>query len=674
MKKIDLHIHTIPTESDSHFDFSQDKLKEYVDSLHIDCIAITNHNLFDLEQYNSINNDLDIKVFPGIEINFEKGHLLLISDDSELEDFEIKCNQIKTQITTSTDYITISNLKEIFLDLNKYLLIPHYEKKQSVKTEILNELKEYITSGEVSSPKKFKYCINDDAKIVPVIFSDLRFYDDMVEFSPKQTYIDLEEITLTNIKNCLLDKNKVHLSEDEGHEFFQVFENEQILSTGLNVILGERSSGKSYTLRRIKKLFDNVKFIKQFELLETDEKKDVEKFNKWLSVKRSSVSELYLKEFRDVVNDVVEIDINSNERKIENYINSLLKVASEEEMKDVYSNALLYNENHYSISDSSTLKKLIDSVILLIENEEYRSIINMHIPRENLIKLLQSLINKLREINETNLKKSWVNSIVSNIKIQLQSFTASISINEIDLYNIQMEKEKINKFCTITNYVKKEKIIDKKEIRRFKIIASTRKFTCAQELLNKFRGKTRFSDAFPKYDNPILYLDELKKIPLLEQTNYYLYFVDVDFRILNEHNIEVSGGERSEFNLLEKIQDAHHFDMLLIDEPESSFDNLFLKNEVNEQIRDISKTIPVVIVTHNNTVGASIKPDYILYTKKDIVDKKPIFKIFGGYPSATKLTSVEGEEIDNYNIMLNCLEAGKQAYDERGKCYETLKN
>jgi ABC-type phosphate transport system ATPase subunit len=114
--------------------------------------------------------------------------------------------------------------------------------------------------------------------------------------------------------------------------------------------------------------------------------------------------------------------------------------------------------------------------------------------------------------------------------------------------------------------------------------------------------------------------------------------------------------------------------MLLIDEPESSFDNLFLKNEVNEQIRDISKSIPVIIVTHNNTVGASIKPDYILYTKKEVVDKKPIFKIYSGNPSDHVLKSMDGEGISNYQIILNCLEAGDQAYNERGKTYEILKD
>lgn len=56
MKKIDLHLHTKPSQhSDSAFVFSLPKLKEYVEKLAIDCIAVTNHNLFDLAQFNQIS-------------------------------------------------------------------------------------------------------------------------------------------------------------------------------------------------------------------------------------------------------------------------------------------------------------------------------------------------------------------------------------------------------------------------------------------------------------------------------------------------------------------------------------------------------------------------------------------------------------------------------------------
>ena len=49
MKKLDLHIHTVQTVSDHPFSFSIEKLKEYVQKLKIEGIAITNHNMFNLK-------------------------------------------------------------------------------------------------------------------------------------------------------------------------------------------------------------------------------------------------------------------------------------------------------------------------------------------------------------------------------------------------------------------------------------------------------------------------------------------------------------------------------------------------------------------------------------------------------------------------------------------------
>ena len=46
MKKIDLHIHTIPTISDSQFEFSLDTFKKYAEEAHLDAVAITNHDVF----------------------------------------------------------------------------------------------------------------------------------------------------------------------------------------------------------------------------------------------------------------------------------------------------------------------------------------------------------------------------------------------------------------------------------------------------------------------------------------------------------------------------------------------------------------------------------------------------------------------------------------------------
>lgn len=58
MKKIDLHIHTVKTISDSDFTFSLDVFKGYVAEARLDVVAVTNHNVFDASQFREIQQQL----------------------------------------------------------------------------------------------------------------------------------------------------------------------------------------------------------------------------------------------------------------------------------------------------------------------------------------------------------------------------------------------------------------------------------------------------------------------------------------------------------------------------------------------------------------------------------------------------------------------------------------
>lgn len=670
MKKVDLHIHTVPSISDKEFFFSLNSLKDYVEKLEIDCIAITNHNLFDKFQFEYIASELSIKVFPGIEIDLEAGHILLISENEYLDDFALKCKRVTDLIKTKSDYISYEQLIEIFPLLSKYLLIPHYDKKPNIKPETLVKLGDNIFCGEVTSIRKFKACLTESDKLVPVIFSDCRFVEDMPSFPSRQTFIDAADDSLTAIKGCLFDKNKVYLSKEDGNDFFQATDDGIILSTGLNVIIGERSTGKTYTLEKIINGFENVKYIEQFSLLQNDE----EKFKELVTTRHSLVSENYLKEFKDVIYSINEVDIKTNNQNLEKYLDSIKKFASESDKLDSFSKCKLYNETKFDLDDLDNLKVLIKATKLLLDNTEYKNIINKHIPDTNLKSLFIELIETYQEKHIKNLEKGFINDLTERIKDDLKIRSSSTSIEDVDFHKIQIDKIKVDRFEEIIKKLHTEKIIDSKEIRGFKVIAKTKKYTGASQLQKKSKSKLTFSDAFNNYNAPYKFLVSLRNIAI-EETDYYKYFVDIEYKTLNKHGFPVSGGERSEFNLLHEISDALKHDILLIDEPESSFDNIFLKNEVNELIKEISKEIPVIVVTHNSTIGASIKPDYLVYTTKMIENDELIYKVYFGHPMSKTLKNSDDEEIQNIDILFNCLEAGEEAYYERKlKAYEILKN
>lgn len=679
MKKLDLHIHTKRTISDvANFEFSINKLIEYAKEMKLDGIAITNHNQFDISQYKEIKDKLSgvCEVLPGIEINVGingMGHLLCIASQDSVEEFAEQCSLVQEKISDIADKISLQELRKIFTDFNRYLLIPHYEKNPCVEKEILVELKEHILCGEVGSVKKFLYCQRNPSALVPVYFSDYRPMEDDKELPIRQTFFDIDEISVQAIRKALISRKHVSLTEKEGSKQFYILPNLKI-STGLNVVIGERSSGKTYTLDEINKFHKNIKYIKQFELIEPNPEQAAKEFADNIKQKRSSIADDYLKEFSSVVAEIKEIDIDTDEKNIEKYLTSLIKYAEEQDRVDAFAKCRMFSETKFTKKNFKFIDELIEATDKLISANQYRDVIDKHISVEVLKNLYRELVDRAIEEKKRSLEEEWINKLIDKIKQSLRIRSASNEIEEIDFFEIQMKRNKVVAFNELVSVLKNNQIINQYEKGSFLVRVRKGKFNGPKEL-KRFSGKAnvRFSDIYDDYcENPYKYLLGLKEMSGISEVDYYKYFVNIEYNILNKYGAEISGGERAEFKLLNAIEDANRYDLLLIDEPESSFDNLFLKEKVNSLIKEISKNMPVILVTHNNTVGASIKPDYIIYTKRIIENEQAKYERYCGLPSSKVLRSSQEKEIRNYEVLLNCLEAGKESYEERKRDYEIL--
>jgi len=674
LKKIDLHIHTVKTISDRAFTFSINTFKKYVADAKLDAVAVTNHDVFDSAQFRLIADALPIVVFPGIEINVDMGHVLVIAKPTEVDDFQTKTAEVSRRITKIGDGVCVEELVEIFGDLGNYLVIPHYDKGPAIAGNTLIKLAPYVCAGEVDSAKKFVRNFKDPDKLTPVLFSDSRMAVEFAGLPTRQTFVDCGEVTLEALKACLRDKAKVALSERDGNNLWQVFDDGQQLSTGLNVVIGARSSGKSHTLDRIARSVKNVKYITQFSLVQHDATNDEREFKDSVERRRSLVVDDYLAGLKRVLDVIIKVDLSANDRRIDDYVNSLLRSAEELNKRDVFSKAALFDEIDFAVGTTDTLQQLIGSVRQVIENIEFRSVIEKHVELAALKHLACELIELLRaKASEAN-RKRIVNELIKEIKQGLSFHTSAPQVQDVDLYAASMDRKRVKRFCDIVDRAKKEKSVFEETLQGFKIEARSQPFAGAGEVKLASGTRLSFSDAFRKYDDAYAYLRELLKIDGLAPADYYKLFAKVSYRILNKDGYPVSGGERSEFRLLHEIADARNYDLLLIDEPESSFDNLFLKGQVNQILKSISSTMPVVVVTHNSTVGASIGADYLLFTTKKTEGGALRYRIFSGHPTDKTLTCVDGQAIASYSTLLDSLEAGAATYEERKEAYEAVKD
>jgi len=274
-----------------------------------------------------------------------------------------------------------------------------------------------------------------------------------------------------------------------------------------------------------------------------------------------------------------------------------------------------------------------------------------------------------------NKKMAFVNELTRDIKKALKLHTAAVQVDDVDLYEVSMNAKRVQRFSEIVSLLKTKAVISKESIQDFTIETTREPFANASDAKGSIIGvKFSLVDAFKKYATPYAYLRELQLIESLPVADLYKYFVKISCRILNKDRAEVSGGERSEFRLLQAIAEAQNYDVLLIDEPESSFDNLFLNSNVNAIIKTISASMPVIVVTHSSTVGASVRADYLLYTKKESEAGKVVYRIYSGFPTDKTLSSVDGRQIGSHEVLMNSLEAGAAAYESRREGYEAVKS
>lgn len=677
MKKCDLHIHTIPTGKDRPFTFDMDVLREYVCKQQLDVIAITNHNVFDRTQYEKIASELhDTIVLPGIEIDVDGGHALFIADRDKLDSFASICDNIKPLIEKQEDTIPYDNVLEIFGNFNDYLVIPHYDKDPKVPEQTIRKFgSNNIFAGEVCSVKKFVATLKNQSSLVPLLFSDFRVekLSYGTPYPNRQTYIAINEVDIKSLKLCLRDKNKVGLAQTDGHKLFQWSSSGLCLSTGLNILLGKRSSGKTHTLNRIQRHFgEKALYIKQFSLLNTKDPNSIEQFEKDDKIEQEKISTAYLKPFREVVDDICQTPTADHDMVLlGGYMDSLLKFANEQHLNDVYSKTQLFNSQQFIIPDSKELDALIKATELLLKTERYKDLVRNILDFGTLKELYCNLVDEYRKLRLECVLLREVNSALETIRTNLQMKSSATRIPDMDIYVMLMNDFKRNKFEGIAKGLQKKQVIDKRTIGHFTITTETRPYRNASDM--KQGTQVSLVDAFDSYGKPYIFLQKLKSTSI-ESSSYYKYFVKVDYKILNSLGTEVSGGERTEFNFLSKVKDAMVYDILIIDEPESSFDNIFLKDEVNTLIKEMSKTMPVVVSTHNSTIGGSIKPDYIIYTEKKIDNGTIAYRVYEGPPESKWLKTPNGEMIENYTITMNSLEAGENAYNKRKEGYELLKN
>ena len=101
--KIDLHCHTrkVKKGDAKTREVTPDLFEKKIADADVNIVAITNHNLFDIEQYNILKNRVAdfCQVWPGIELDIVdesnlRWHLIIVVNPKNVNDFYKKTQQL----------------------------------------------------------------------------------------------------------------------------------------------------------------------------------------------------------------------------------------------------------------------------------------------------------------------------------------------------------------------------------------------------------------------------------------------------------------------------------------------------------------------------------------------------------------------------------------------------
>lgn len=692
--RIDFHIHTKAEPGKDHdFMFSLDWLKQYVTEAGLKAIAITNHNSFDLNNYNQVKDALKnleepVRVYPGMELDLAGGHTLIIFDDSEksLRELMKGAEQIQLLDLGSEGEINIDQLKKFFPSWKDDIFVYEWGKANSIES-FWDELADSVHAAGVNKPGNyFRREANhvDDASL---LFSDahatesdseqsaITTRNDISVLKNKNSFLDTESLNFDAIRKAIKDK-KVALSSNMLPEKFEVSINGESVefSNGLNLLVGERGTGKSYLLNAFYGQGDeseNITYLKQFQTAVNadDELKKImrqranDQKNKWVQDRASFFENIKL--FFQDTNSIEEPD---------KYLDEIKKYGKMVAASNSAGKIRLLTSIKTTSLSNDWLKKAIRHVDgLLKEKRIWRDDVAVY--QSTLEELRDKLIKKYRRFEYENQRNEYLNNILDSVQEAVRRETGVTSAPDFNLVEM-FERNQIRKQINATM----EQLIGNFElenipISNYRLVTTFKKITGADDFRTYHGTKKPAKDALIKpYENKEYdkFFENLLKGDFLTATQSLGEFVGfITTELQTSSGAKASGGQAAGFVLMSNLEKGESSNVILLDEPEISLDSKFIKEQLVPTVQNMAKNHIIVVATHNSNVGSLLRPSQILVTKFDTQNNEYLVGS-GDYNSG--LMSVRGQNVPFADDFIDAMEAGYQQYLEKGNEYETVRN
>lgn len=709
--KIDIHVHTKKIKSGDPIqrNIDADKFNNIIRATDVKILAITNHNHFDITQYNEFRSIVqgECQIWPGIELDIlEEGrhaHLIAIVNPINAAKFNECVQELLKSKTAETFTISISDTVKSFDNLDA-IYVAHYHSK---KPNLIDKDVDTLMSCVSNKKRVLKEATNSISAGIyishghnSIYGSDIQNWDDYEVLSkdlpglrlPVESYeqfcllLEKDQATIDTILNKKT-KESIQLSPFGIAELINVD-----VYNDINIIFGSKGTGKTEILKALSKYYNDKGY--RTEVYESNSKRLEDTYDTRGSLYSVNIASLGIDDCSDEISflrSATEKNVTSlsayrryfsaeQSNKISKRIKiTQLQLQDEDSPKREFENILrtvqeLHTFETYISSDEILQKivgeelfKELESVIGRVMSKiddasdlsltEYKTICLLN----QFIKVFTSEIARKTGTPEKPIKTGF-HEYASN-RIKIETYTRKIIENigrkiEPQMENVGNLGEKGELFCQTTLVIQNGGFTDGSYTTIKKVNKSPQK-NVALKLI-----------AISKYVYSNSLFEKISDLNAVEDSQTISCLSDMllfkrNF-VLDGSTYTPSNGESSMVLLHNELKKDK--EIYIIDEPEKSLGNDYISDVIVPLLNDRARTgRKIIIATHDANIAVRTLPYNSIYRKHGATG----YFTYCGNPYSNKLTCVSGNspDMDWKEVSMKTLEGGKEAFGERGKIY-----
>ncbi len=709
--KIDIHVHTKKTKSGDAAtrNVDVDKFERIIKSTEVKILAITNHNHFDLAQYQQFSERLDgmCQIWPGIELDIledgKRAHLIVIMNPKKHTEFNEKVEKLLLDKTPDSFAITIKETVDSFDTLDP-IYIPHYFVK---KPSLGDEGVELLMSLVKNKKRVLKEATNSISAGIYISHghdsihgSDVQDWDQYFDISKGLPDLRLPVESFEQF--CLLlekDDNTIQtILDKKSKELVQVTPftvAEQInleIYNDINIIFGSKGTGKTEILKALSKHYNGKGYNTSVYESNSTHLNDV------YSVKGADLEivleDLEIEDCEDefqILKESIEQEITSLIKYFQYYSNEATNKISQKiaiknftrldgsqisrKFEDIKNILIQFREFNHSIIENKILEEtigkelleelveLIEKILIKLKSESEKRFIDFKTISmfNSLIKVFVSEISKKTGQPEKPVKTGFQEFASNRIKIERTIKKILTNIDKtiapfIEYVGDLGDKGNLESQTNIL--IQNGKITDSK----LATVSRVNK-TPQKEVAKSLRTISKYV-----YSNELF--EKIAELKLIEggetvESIYDLLLFNRYF-VVGGREYNPSNGESSMILLHNELKQDK--DIYFIDEPEKSLGNDYINDVIVPLLKERARQgKKVIIATHDANIAVRTLPYSSTYRQHDLNN----YYTFIGNPFTNNLVCITGDkpDLDWKNISMKTLEGGRDAFGERGKIY-----